>query len=182
MGESVVLIVFTTIIFILLFTSFQAVKFYIDPRFNDYLTTIISSICLMLVLSSIFLIPIDVYLAQSRNAVLAVDAVLGIYHFVFILLLMLYFIVLPFAYFYYDSPTDWSSRKKMNSASKYTFLSILLLVLLLIVGMLIEAFRYRGVTDAGGILLLLIYAKKLVILSRRLVMFFQLLDIFEKQG
>jgi LMBR1 domain-containing protein 1 len=154
MGESVVLIVFTTIIFILLFTSFQAVKFYIDPRFNDYLTTIISSICLMLVLSSIFLIPIDVYLAQSRNAVLAVDAVLGIYHFVFILLLMLYFIVLPFAYFYYDSPTDWSSRKKMNSASKYTFLSILLLVLLLIVGMLIEAFRYRGVTDAGGILLL----------------------------
>ena len=124
MGESVVLIVFTTIIFILLFTSFQAVKFYIDPRFNDYLTTIISSICLMLVLSSIFLIPIDVYLAQSRNAVLAVDAVLGIYHFVFILLLMLYFIVLPFAYFYYDSPTDWSSRKKMNSASKYTFLSI----------------------------------------------------------
>jgi LMBR1 domain-containing protein 1 len=154
MGESVVLVVFTVIVFAILFISFRAVTFYIDPKFNDYLTTIITSICLMLVLSSIFLIPIDVYLAQSRDLELAADGVLGMYHFVFVLLLLFLFIVLPFVFFYYESPSEWPLRKKVNSASKATFLSIFLLVLLLVAGMIIEAFRFRGVTDAGGILLL----------------------------
>ena len=154
MGEAVVLVVFTIIVLTVLFFSFSAVKFYIDPRFNDYLATIVASISTALTLTTVFLIPIDVYLAQTKRFNLAVDSVLGMYYFVFSLLLLLLFVVLPFVYFYYETPSDLTSSARVRKASKNTLVSAILLVTIFLIGVLVEAFRFHGVTDAAGILLL----------------------------
>ena len=155
MGEAVVLVVFTIIVLTVLFFSFSAVKFYIDPRFNDYLATIVASISTALTLTTVFLIPIDVYLAQTKRFNLAVDSVLGMYYFVFSLLLLLLFVVLPFVYFYYETPSDLTSSARVKKASKNTLVSAILLVTIFLIGVLVEAFRFHGVTDAAGILLYL---------------------------
>ena len=155
MGEAVVLCLFTAAVTILMVASFSLVKHFVDPRFHDMTPKIICSMTLTFVLTSICIIPIDVYLSQSRSySVETADAVYGMYQFLFTLTLISLFLVIPYAYFFFDAPDTMSKGMKIRFATKYMFQGLLTLALFMIVGMLIDIARFRGVTDPQGILLL----------------------------
>ncbi len=155
MGEPVVLVLFTFVVLFLLYASFRAARHFLDPRFTAITPVIICSITLTLVLTSICLIPIDVYVSQSplRSKSLS-ESVLGMYYFIFALLLLSLFVVIPLAYFYYGAPERMPDNLKFKYALRQSAASSFLLGLLIVVGMLIEIVRFQGVTDPHGILLM----------------------------
>lgn len=130
-------IVLAAVVVGLALLSFFIVKYYSDPHDSRWFSTLVTVIGLTLVLITCFLVPIDIWAvssfkdamgnfvvdADSRIAI--VDAMSVLYAVIYCACLVVAFIFVPFAYFYFEAENpDYSWGQRVCSALKYTVFTI----------------------------------------------------------
>jgi len=125
-------------------------RYYQEKREAEFLPTLVAILGLSLTLLCVFLIPVDIYNASSSsdaqgNPLLTPEQIeyrgnnLRVFYYVLYgLILGFAFMVIPFAYFYYEEhDEDVSIGQKVWGGIKYTIFLVIIVSILLIVGLVL---------------------------------------------
>mmetsp|Transcript_13978 Transcript_13978/g.35702 ORF Transcript_13978/g.35702 Transcript_13978/m.35702 type:complete len:510 (+) Transcript_13978:59-1588(+) len=111
---------------------------FVDASQAEWLPTLTSIGCITLTLFCLILIPVDIYSAQQNGALSDFVFMLGYVFYLCILLVV--FVMIPFAYFHFEeSGEEVSQYDRIFAGAKYTVFLLVFLVLLLVVGIFLKA-------------------------------------------
>eukprot|EP01116_Phalansterium_solitarium_P001295 TRINITY_DN11090_c0_g1_i2.p1 TRINITY_DN11090_c0_g1~~TRINITY_DN11090_c0_g1_i2.p1 ORF type:complete len:534 (-),score=117.95 TRINITY_DN11090_c0_g1_i2:208-1767(-) len=126
------------------------VRYYRDKHESEILPTWVTIFGMGLTLMCVFLIPVDIYSVSSArddHGNLTIDAddlntrstsLRVIYYVLYSSILAFAFVIIPFAYFYYEEDDEHVSlRARVYAGCKYTVFLMLFVVILFIVGMIV---------------------------------------------
>jgi len=133
------------------------VRYYQDRREAEALPTAVTVIGLVLVLLSVFLIPVDIYSVSARDGVSADDmqqrttAIRILYYILYSFILVFAFGIIPFAYFYYEEDDEHVTiKQKIWGGCKYTIFLILIVVIFLSVGIFLSLVKPGDAPSIGN--------------------------------
>jgi LMBR1 domain-containing protein 1 len=138
-------IIFTILLVLTLLFNYLFVKYYLDPNESYFLGTLVIISSLSVTLICVLIIPIDILLAA--DSVEGIDKVNNetvreIILSLFTIMLVLAFVLTPFAYFYgeevYDEiDSDFESNcERICESCKYTAVTMLVCSILMIIGLI----------------------------------------------
>ncbi|PRP79481.1 LMBR1-like region-containing protein, partial [Planoprotostelium fungivorum] len=143
-------VIFGLIILALVAFSFGVTKWYEDRSDSEKIPTLITVVSLSLILFCVFLIPIDIYTASSTQdgegkVILNQGEIdrnntfvkIG-YYVLYALVLLFGFVLVPFAYFYYEEDDeDITLGAKVWAGCKYTIFTVVIVTVFLVVGIIL---------------------------------------------
>jgi LMBR1 domain-containing protein 1 len=143
-------IIFSIVILLVILFCYIVVKYYEDKHEAELLPTIVTVIGLSLTMFCIFLIPLDIYsVSSSVNSSgdsiinpevlkLRGDVIRVLYYILYTSILVFAFIIIPFAYFYYEENDDRVTiKERVWGGCKYTIFLIIIMIILLVIGFIL---------------------------------------------
>jgi len=127
------------------------VRYYSDKHDSELFPLLITVLGLCLTFFCVFLIPVDIYAVSSTvdsngNALFTreeintrTEGIKIIYYILYCLVLVFAFMLIPFAYFYYEEDDeDLTIRQRIWGGCKYTIFLILIIIILFIIGLFLK--------------------------------------------
>lgn len=155
--EVVAWIIFAAVIGLTLLFSIAFAKYFEDKRDKEMLVTVVVIGAMLVCLCTVALLPVDIALVSSTNdphtglrrdwasqekvnSIIA--GIKGVYYASYSLVVAFCFVVIPWAYFYYEEfEEDQTRRGRIFSASQYTAFTLLIAVVLLVIGIFYRPHR-----------------------------------------
>eukprot|EP01028_Stygiella_incarcerata_P009054 TRINITY_DN4140_c3_g1_i1.p1 TRINITY_DN4140_c3_g1~~TRINITY_DN4140_c3_g1_i1.p1 ORF type:complete len:509 (-),score=102.92 TRINITY_DN4140_c3_g1_i1:254-1780(-) len=121
----------------IIFGCIVFVWYYADPYETSPLTKVIAVLGLLCVLLSLAIVPLDIYnVSHTDDPTKNADGIKGLYYTSIMVLLVFSFVLIPFAYFYYEEyEPDQPRSAILCSAFKYTVFTVIIALALLIIGL-----------------------------------------------
>lgn len=138
-------VIFVLLVLAILLFNYLIVKYYSDPNENYMLASVVTILSLSVTLICVLFIPIDILItADTIDGIEQVsdDSVLNIILSLFGFMLILAFVLTPFAYFYGEETFDEIDSddenlcEKICESCKYTAITMLVCAILIIVGLI----------------------------------------------
>ena len=138
-------VIFAFLVSLTLLFNYLFVKYYCDPHESYALASIVTILSLSTTLTCVLLIPIDILVAADNiDGIEQVDnnTVRSIFLILFGIMLILAFVLTPFAYFYGEESFDEIDSdpeaicEKICESSKYTAITMLVCAVLIIIGLI----------------------------------------------
>eukprot|EP01135_Chromosphaera_perkinsii_P008688 Nk52_evm21s1444 gene=Nk52_evmTU21s1444 len=139
---------------VLLLFSIMYVRHYQHKRESEFGTTVAAIMALTCTLSSVILLPTDIFLVSSTkdhdtgtryewatqdSIDHMMNAVSWAYCVCYIVIVVFAFVLIPFFYFYYEEyDLNTTKGQRVRAALKYSSISIILVVILLFVGIIVK--------------------------------------------
>lgn len=137
--------IFGALLIGILVFNFLLVKYYIDPSESYALATVVTMLSFSVTLMCVLLIPLDIFIASGQQEYLEIshETIRELFFWLFICMLVLAFVLIPFTYFYGEEKLDDEIDDdrvefcdKVCEALKYTMGFMLVCALLVIVGLI----------------------------------------------
>ncbi|CAG9328401.1 LMBRD1 [Blepharisma stoltei] len=139
--------IFGTLMLLILFFNYTIVKYYTDTSEHYHLATVVTVLSLSITLFCVLLVPIDILIASGRvkdisDIDIPKETVRNIFLSLFSIMLLLAFMLIPFAYFYGEEQFDEIDSdgnalcEKICESMKYTASFMLICAVLVIVGLI----------------------------------------------
>jgi LMBR1 domain-containing protein 1 len=150
-------LVFVGLFLVSLVASWLFVHYFADKYEHERFPNIVVVISLTMIVVAELLIPIDIYVVSSGHDVETRQHALRIiYAVVYVVVLVLCFLVLPFTYFYYEErDSEVTTKQRVFAGLKYTIFLLVMLVVLAVVGVFVKGASVTGDPDISD------YVKKL---------------------
>lgn len=142
--------IFAGVVVAVIFLCWGIVRYYSDKHESHWFPTWVTILGMAMTLLCVLLIPVDIYLVSGcrdmhGNLLVSQDDLNGlttslriIYYVLYIGILAFAFILIPFAYFYFEeSDDDTTIKARLYAGCKYTIFLVLFVVILLVVGMIV---------------------------------------------
>ncbi|KAJ6245285.1 lysosomal cobalamin transporter-related [Anaeramoeba flamelloides] len=120
-----------------LLISIFIVFYYSHKTEGEKLTKVVSILSLFLPMIVFCVVPLDIYSLDGKTD--RETSLKVVYYLIFSLILVLSFILIPFAIFFFEAEDeDTTTKKKVISALKFTACTVVIVVILLLVGLLVQ--------------------------------------------
>lgn len=130
-----------------LFFNYTIVKYYTDPSEHYILATVITTLSLSITLFCVLLVPIDILVSSGRvkdisDIDIPKETVQSLFLFLFSVMLLLAFMMIPFTYFFGEEQYDEIDSdgnelcEKVCESLKYTASFMLVCAVLVIIGLI----------------------------------------------
>jgi LMBR1 domain-containing protein 1 len=133
-------IIFAGVVAFILLLNTIIVKYYVSRYDSEAFPQIVAVIALSLILMCVLLIPVDIYTVGTPLPDLSVKHFVGLaYIILYSAVLVTSFVLIPFAYFFYEAYDPESTlAKRFFDAFKYTVGFLLVVIILFIVGLFLK--------------------------------------------
>eukprot|EP01117_Protostelium_nocturnum_P002843 TRINITY_DN13763_c0_g1_i1.p1 TRINITY_DN13763_c0_g1~~TRINITY_DN13763_c0_g1_i1.p1 ORF type:complete len:531 (+),score=185.67 TRINITY_DN13763_c0_g1_i1:87-1679(+) len=142
-------IIFAIVLVAVLLMCFMVVKYYEDRLESEKFPTFITTVAIALSLYCIFLIPLDIFMVSrtqdsngnkidAQEIEYTTSLVRYGYYTLYSLVLLFSFVLIPFAYFYYEEDDEnITLKEKVVAGCKYTLFLLVIIVILFVVGLIL---------------------------------------------
>lgn len=142
-------ILFAVVVVAVILLSYAFVKYFQDSYESSPLLTVISVVCISLSFCLLMVVPVDVLTttvtfdmsSSSRNTLVE-----ALYFAMFLAMIILIFLVVPFAFFFFEEGTEAPLGRRVLSGLKYTTAFVVVFIIIVVLG-----FVLRGTLDPGGL-------------------------------
>lgn len=137
-------LIFACLLFVILGFNYVLVKYYTDPSESYCLATLISTLSLSVTLLAVLLVPVDILAASGGDDLLSSEVVGSALLALFVAMLLLAFLLIPFTYFFGEERADeFDSERdvlidRVCESLKSTLWYALICAVLILVGLVLR--------------------------------------------